>query len=223
LVAVAAPKPPVFEAAPSSVPSPTNAKEKRLVIDAFDYSAVTAQVQSVFGTQQNVGKGIQAMLLTRIREDPNLVAVDRGKVKEATADAIVTGDIVVFGREEPKGGGSFVTTLCRVCGSLAFSKKEQKFVIAINYRLIDPRTGEILATGEARGESKRVTRDWGGIGAALVRGSAGSNAGLDMTSSNFQRTIIGEAAQDCINKLAEDINNKAADVKKAVREAGPGH
>ena len=31
-----------------------------------------------------------------------------------------------------------------------------------------------------------------------------------MTSSNFRETIIGEATADCVNKLAENLNAKAA-------------
>src|ERR1035441_6919716 len=43
---------------PASMPAaPTNAQKKRVIVDEFDYSAVKTMVQSVFGTQQDIGKG----------------------------------------------------------------------------------------------------------------------------------------------------------------------
>jgi hypothetical protein len=41
---------------------------------------------------------------------------------------------------------------------------------------------------------------------------------IDMTSSNFAETIIGEATMDCVNKLADILNQQATDMKKTVRE-----
>ncbi len=40
---------------------------------------------------------------------------------------------------------------------------------------------------------------------------------VDMTSSNFAQTIIGEATQDCVNKLADILLNQTATMKKADR------
>ena len=40
-------------------------------------------------------------------------------------------------------------------GGVANMNKENKAVVAIDYRLIDAETSEIIATGEAKGESKR--------------------------------------------------------------------
>jgi hypothetical protein len=39
-----------------------------------------------------------------------------------------------------------------------------------------------------------------------------------MTSSNFAQTIIGEATQDCVNKLAEILLGQTSNMKKTVRE-----
>ncbi len=38
-----------------------------------------------------------------------------------------------------------------------------------------------------------------------------------MTSSNFAQTIIGEATQDCVNKLADILLQQTATMKKGVR------
>jgi curli biogenesis system outer membrane secretion channel CsgG len=248
-VAAAAPAPapapePVAAAAPAPAPAPsgatTQAEKKRVIVDEFDYSTVKTAVQSVFNTQQDIGKGIRAMLVTRVAQANKVVIVERAKlatltkeqdfnasnrVKQGTgarvgqisgADALLSGDIVVFGRDDKKksvkGGG----LIGGVIGGIAASKNEDKAVVVIDYRLIDAETSEIIATGEAKGESVRKGNALGAIGGALGKGVAGVQ--IDMTSSNFAQTIIGEATQDCVNKLAEILLGQTANMKKAVRE-----
>ena len=70
----AAPPPPAPEpvaaapAAPAAPAAISQAEKKRVIVDEFDYSAVMTSVQAVFGTQQNIGKGIRAMLVTRLAQ-----------------------------------------------------------------------------------------------------------------------------------------------------------
>jgi curli biogenesis system outer membrane secretion channel CsgG len=230
---------PVAVAAVSNGPA-TQAQKKRVAVDEFDYSTVKTSVQAVFNTQQNIGKGIQAMLVKRLAEQGKVVIVERSKIKEleaeqdrnagnrvkqgtgarvgriSGADAILAGDIVIFGRDDKKkqvkGGG----LIGGVIGGVANMNKEDKAVVAIDYRLIDAETSEIIATGEAKGESKRKSSGFGGMLGVLGKGVAGVE--VDMTSSNFAETIIGEATMDCVNQLADIMNKQAADMKKTVRE-----
>jgi curli biogenesis system outer membrane secretion channel CsgG len=231
-------------AAPVSTGPPTaaqlQAQKKRVIVDEFDYSTVKTAVQAVFNTQQDIGKGIRAMLVKRVADANNLVVVERAKmdnlIKEqdfnasnrvkqgagarvgriSGADAVLAGDIIIFGRDDKKrsvkGGG----LIGGVLGGLAASKNEDKAVVAITYRLIDAETSEIIATGEARGESIRKGNALGAIGGALGKGVAGVQ--VDMTSSNFAQTIIGEATQDCVNKLADILKEQSSTMKKSVRE-----
>jgi len=246
-VAAAAPAPapaPEPVAAPAPAPAPsaatTQAEKKRVIVDEFDFSAVKTQVQAVFNTQQDIGKGIRAMLVTRLAQANKVVIVERAKIANLTkeqdfnasnrvkqgtgarvgqisgADAMLSGDIVVFGRDDKKksvkGGG----LIGGVIGGIASSKNEDKAVVTIDYRLIDAETSEIIATGEAKGESVRKGNALGAIGGVLGKGVAGVQ--VDMTSSNFAETIIGEATQDCVNKLADILLGQTANMKKAVRE-----
>jgi curli biogenesis system outer membrane secretion channel CsgG len=236
-----APEPVAAAAAPAPAPSaaPTQAEKKRVIVDEFDYSTVKTAVQSVFNTQQDIGKGIRAMLVTRLAQANKVVVVERAKMATLTkeqdfnasnrvkqgsgarvgqisgADALLSGDIVVFGRDDKKrsvkGGG----LIGGVIGGIASSKNEDKAVVTIDYRLIDAETSEIIATGEAKGESVRKGNALGAIGGALGKGVAGVQ--VDMTSSNFAQTIIGEATQDCVNKLADILLEQTANMKKSVR------
>jgi curli biogenesis system outer membrane secretion channel CsgG len=233
---------PVAAAAPAPAASgpTTQAQKKRVIVDEFDYSTVKTAVQSVFNTQQDIGKGIRAMLVTRLAQANKVVVVERAKMATLTkeqdfnasnrvkqgsgarvgqisgADALLSGDIVVFGRDDKKrsvkGGG----LIGGVIGGIASSKNEDKAVVTIDYRLIDAETSEIIATGEAKGESVRKGNALGAIGGALGKGVAGVQ--VDMTSSNFAQTIIGEATQDCVNKLADILLEQTANMKKTVRE-----
>jgi curli biogenesis system outer membrane secretion channel CsgG len=227
---------------PASMPTaPTNAQKKRVIVDEFDYSAVRTMVQSIFGTQQDIGKGIRAMLTNRLTQQGHVIIVERAKigmlqaeqdrnagnrVKQGTgagigkisgADGLLAGDIIIFGRDDKKKGGavSAVGGFCRLCGAVGGAHKDEKAVVAIAYRFIDAETSEVIATGEARGESKRSSTNWGAIAGAWGKGGGGGT--LDMTSSNFADTIIGEATQDCVNKLAEILNTQTDVMKKTAR------
>jgi hypothetical protein len=131
------------------------------------------------------------------------------------ADAVLAGDIVVFGRDDKKtniGGGGFARG---PFAGIHVKKEEDKAVVVIDYRLVDAETSEVIATGEARGESIRKSSGFGGVGGSWGGGGGG---GIDMTSSNFGATIIGEATQDCVNKLGDILSQQATTMKKAVRE-----
>ena len=227
---------------PPPAPVDLNAQKKRVAVDTFDYSAVMTTVQAVFKTNQDIGKGIQSMMVTRLAKDNKVIVVDRSKLKQVLgeqdmaagnrvkqgsgarigkvsgADAILAGDIIIFGRDDKKKGGSAAALgrFCTFCGVIAASKKEEKAVVAINYRLIDAETTEVIATGEARGESLRKSNDFMGAFAKAYTGAGA--ASFDMTSSNFAETIIGEATQDCVNKLAKALDEQATTMKKRVRE-----
>jgi len=239
----AAPEPVASAPAPMPVATPaapSQADKKRVIIDAFDYSAVKSQVQAIFNTQVDIGKGIRSMLVKRIAEANLMVIVERDKikmiedeqnrnvgnrVKQGTgarvgrirgADAILAGDIIIFGRDDKhtkvKGGGFGGA----VIGGIASSHDENKAVVAIDFRLIDAETSEVIATGEARGESVRKSKGLGGLGG--VFGKAAGGMEVDMTSSNFAETIIGEATMDCVNKLAEQMNKQVPGLQKKAVE-----
>jgi curli biogenesis system outer membrane secretion channel CsgG len=236
-----APEPPAAAAPPAAPTATTSqAQKKRVMVDEFDYSTVKSSVQAVFNTQADIGKGIRAMLVKRMADANNVVIVERAKmdtlIKEqdfnagnrvkkgsgarvgniSGADALLTGDIVIFGRDDKKtniGAGGFARG---PFAGIHIKKEEDKAVVAIDYRLVDAETSEVIATGEARGESTRKSSGFGGM--AGVFGSGGGGGGIDMTSSNFGQTIIGEATQDCVNKLADILKEQTATMKKSVRE-----
>jgi curli biogenesis system outer membrane secretion channel CsgG len=202
--------------------------KKAMSIDPFDYSAVMTAVQSIFGTQVNLGQGIQAMMTKRIVQDGRFTIVERRKVNEVIheqdfdasnrvkrgsgarigqikgADLTLMGDIVVFGRDDRRNGAFAGGGVIGAGAAVGGYKQTNKAVVVLDYRIVDVETSEVIASGEARGESKRVSS---GAGAAFFAGGVFGGAGVNMTSSNFAETIIGEATMDAVDKLALDVRN----------------
>ncbi len=216
-----------------SCTKPATAAKRVIAIDEFDYGTVMTSVAAIFGTQVNVGKGILALLTKRLAEEGKYRIVERQKlgkvlgeqdlgasnrVKQGTnakigrvvgADAILMGTITVFGMDtrnnRVNAGAATGGRLGGVLGGINVGKRSDKAIVEISYRLVDAESSEVIAVGEARGESKRTSNGFGAMGYAK---GAGGGGGVDMTSSNFQETIIGEATVESVNKLAEIANSK---------------
>jgi curli biogenesis system outer membrane secretion channel CsgG len=206
-------------------------KKKSVAVEEFKYSTVVTDVQLIFGNDVNVGKGISSLMVTRITQGGKLTAVERqrvgevlgeqdfgasGRVKKGTqarigqirgADFILMGDIVAFGRDDQRKGARVGIGVPGVGVGVGGRKFEGKQVVVIDFRLVDAETSEVVAAGEARGESSRVSKS-GGIGVFV--GGIGVGGVVDFRSANFAQTIIGEAVIDACNKLAEQLNEQAS-------------
>jgi curli biogenesis system outer membrane secretion channel CsgG len=210
-----------------------------MAVDDFSYATVQTAVASIFGTNVDVGKGINSLMVKRIAQDGKFTVVERknintllkeqdfdasNRVKKGTgakigqvrgAEFTLMGDIVAFGRDDRRNGaGGIAGVPGAVVGGGGY-KKTDKAVVVLDYRLVDNESSEIVASGEARGESKRSSKGgfagmW--VGGVLVGGGFGSNA------SNFGDTIIGEAVIDACDKLAADLNQRGAQVAGSARD-----
>jgi curli biogenesis system outer membrane secretion channel CsgG len=180
--------------------------KKRMMVEDFDYSTVMSAVQAIWGTQQNIGQGINAMMTKRIAQDGRFIVVERRKIASLTkeqdfnasnrvkqgtgarigevrgADLTLMGDIVVFGRDDRRVGGSAGGFGGGVGAAAGGYKADGKAVVVLNFRLVDAETSEIVATGEARGESKRSSKGAGGF---LMTGGGAGGGAVTMNSSNF--------------------------------------
>jgi curli biogenesis system outer membrane secretion channel CsgG len=203
------------------------AQSRRAIsIENFDYSAVMNSVQAIFGTAYDIGQGINAMMTRRVQQDGRFTVVERRKIGALTreqdfdasnrvkrgtgarvgqitgADLTLLGDIVVFGRDDRRVGGGVGAVGPGAGGAVGGYHSTNKAVVVLDYRIVDIQTSEVIASGEARGESKRTST---GLGAALLSGWTGAAGGFNMASSNFGETIIGEATMDAVDKLAIEI------------------
>ena len=207
------------------------AQNKKLVaVLDFDYGTVRSAVQAYFGTDQDVGKGISLLLEQKLVQDGKYRVIDRNsmdkilkeqnfsnsdRVDATTAakigrilgvSAIITGSITQFGRDDTHtgvGGGGYGLGRFGLGG---VGKSEAKAVVNVTAKIIDINTAEILAVATGTGQSKRGGFKLGGGGGS---GSGGGGGGVDMGSSNFANSILGEAVNASVADLGQQLDDKA--------------
>ncbi|HUN62168.1 MAG TPA: CsgG/HfaB family protein [Candidatus Sulfotelmatobacter sp.] len=223
--------------ATAPAPAPSGPK-KRVAVLNFDYGTVKTEVIQLFGSDQDVGKGISDLLVQKLVQDGQFSVIERNAIDKVLAeqnfsnsdradantaakigkvlgvDAIITGSITQFGRDDKHtnvGGGGHSNPWTGGFGKLGISKS--KAIVNVSARIIDANTGEILAAVTGSGESERNGTSIGGGGGDWWRGGGG---GLDMGSSNFGATIIGEATHKAVDDTGAQLDaaaNKVPTVK----------
>jgi curli biogenesis system outer membrane secretion channel CsgG len=216
---------------PSAPKVPIPANRHRVAVLDFGYASVQSQSAAIFGTNVNIGKGISDLLVDKLTNDGNYRVIERNAISKVITeqnfsnsdrvdpssaakigkilgvDAIITGDITTFGRDDKN------TNLGGILGGHAgfglgkVGTSSSKAVVAVTARMIDANTGEVLASVTSRGESKRSGANFGGGGAGSGGGGGG---GLSMGASNFGDTIIGEATLASIGDLATKLEEGQA-------------
>jgi curli biogenesis system outer membrane secretion channel CsgG len=214
-------------------------QKKRVAVLDFDYSTVQSEVAALFGSNQNIGKGISDLLVDRLVSDGVVSVIERKAIDKVVAeqnfsnsdradastaaklgrilgvDAIITGSITQFGRDDKQtnvGGGAVGGQLSRF-GIGGVRRSNSTAVAQVTARMIDTTTAEIVASVTAKGDASRS-----GTG-ILGAGGSGAGAGggaLDMRSSNFANTILGEAVTKCIADLGRQLGQRAGSLPTAV-------
>lgn len=214
--------------------------KKRVAVLNFDYGTVQSTVAAIFGTDQDVGKGISDLLITQLVKSGNYIVLERSAIDKVIgeqnfsnsyradpataakigrvlgADAIILGSITQFGRSDKTqtiGGGALGGITGRF-GIGGIQRRKAKAVVDISARIVDVNTGQILAAAEGTGESTRSGSSLLGAG-----GGGGSAAGgsYDMSSTNFADTILGEAVHQAVNSLAQQLNQDASQLPTVQR------
>jgi curli biogenesis system outer membrane secretion channel CsgG len=216
-------------AAPAAAPQPQGPKRLVAVMN-FDYGTVRTVVASIFGTDQDVGKGITDLMVQKLVQDGKYRVIERAALDKIISeqnfnnsdradptsaskigrilgvDTIILGSITKFGRDDKQVGGVGGGRGGFTGAILGAGKKESKAVVAITARLVNTTTGEILASVTGNGESARSGMFLGGGGG---NGSGGGGGAFDMSSSNFAQTILGEAVNKAVTDCATQLDNAA--------------
>jgi curli biogenesis system outer membrane secretion channel CsgG len=205
-------------------------QKKRVAVLDFDYGTVRSNVAAIWGTDQDVGKGIADMLVQKLVEDGKYRVIERkaldkilaeqnfsnsDRADPATAarigkvlgvDAIIIGSITQFGRDDKSttvGGGGYGLGRFGLGG---VQKRDAKAVCNITARMVDTSTAEILAAVTGNGQSKRSGASLVGAGGGGGSGGAGA---FDMSSKNFGATILGEAVSAAVTSTGDQLDQKA--------------
>lgn len=201
-------------------------RKPRIAIMDFDYATVQSSTSALFGTNVDVGKGIADLLVTNLVKDGSYSIIERKALDKIMAeqnfsnsdradptsaakigkmlgvDAILVGSITQFGNETKNKGLGGAGGNWGGYGLGGFHHSNSNANVAIDARLVNVDTGEILAVAEGKGQSARSSTSLLG-GGGNWHGFGSGNA--DFGSSDFQQTIIGEATKAAVDKLSTDL------------------
>jgi curli biogenesis system outer membrane secretion channel CsgG len=212
--------------------APPPAQKHRVAVMSFDYGTVQSSVSSIFGSDQDIGKGISSMLIEKLVKDGQFSVIERAALDKLLAeqnfsnsdranptsaakigqllgvDTIIIGTITQFGRDDKHtniGGGGFGSKY----GLGGIGTKNSKAVVAVSARMVNVNTGEIISAVTGNGESSRGGTSLIGAGGGYGGGGAGA---LDMGSSNFGNTILGEATHKAVDDMGAQLDASATKV-----------
>jgi curli biogenesis system outer membrane secretion channel CsgG len=196
----------------------------------FEYGAV----HQWWTGDWDIGKGIADMIVTNLVRDGTYSVIERKQLAKilqeqnfsnsdranpATAarigkvlgvNAIVIGTITQFGFETKKLDTGAVTSHLGF-GLGGVGTRKSNATVVLDARIVDTETGEILAVASGKGTSKRS-------GVNLLGGGGSSAGGIDMGSSNFQETIIGEATRQAVDEVTSQLVSQADKLHATVIE-----
>ncbi|MBI1356718.1 MAG: curli production assembly protein CsgG [Acidobacteria bacterium] len=216
-------------------------QKKRIAVLDFEYGTVQSNAAAIFGTNVDIGRGIRDLMVERFVNHGVYSVVERAaldavlaeqnfsnsdRANPATAaqlgkvlgvDAIVIGSITQFGRDDQSrnvGGGAFGGFGAKY-GLGGIKKSSAKAVVGITARIIDTDTAEILAVANGSGESTRGGTSLYGSGSLSGAGGLGD---VDMTSSNFGATLIGEAVNQAVDPVVNELESYTDRMTHRVKE-----
>jgi curli biogenesis system outer membrane secretion channel CsgG len=208
----------------ASTTAPAHAgRKKRVAVFDFDYATVQSYSSAMFGTNVDVGRGMSDLTVKYLVQDGTYSVIDRKAMDKILAeqnfsnsdranpnsaaklgkilgvDAIIVGSITQFGNETKNtniggAGGNWGGY-----GLGHIGQKKSKAIVAVDARIINIDTAEIMGVASGKGESSRESTSLLG-GGGNWHGFGAGNA--DFGSSDFQQTIIGEA----INLAVKDLS-----------------
>jgi curli biogenesis system outer membrane secretion channel CsgG len=213
----------------SSLLAQAPAAKKRVALFDFEYGAV----HHWWNGEWDIGKGISDMIVTNLVRDGTYSVIERKQLEKilqeqnfsnsdranpATAakigkvlgiNAIIIGTITQFGFETKSMDTGGLTSHIPGFGGARIGTKNSNASVVLDARMVNTETGEIMAVASGKGISKR-----GGV--SLMGGAAGSGGGIDMGSSNFQSTIIGEATRQAVDDVTTQLVSQAGKIEATV-------
>ena len=214
-------------------------QKKRVAVMDFDFGTVQGGVSAIFGQNVDIGKGIADLLVDRLVRDGTYSVIERKAIQKIIAeqhfsnsdradsnsavkigkllgvDAIIIGSITQFGRDDRNVGvgGGVLRGVGSKYGLGNVGVKNAKAVVGISARTVLVETGEILAVASGKGESQRSGTSLFGAGSGSRTAAGG---GVDMSSSNFANSIIGEATSAAVDRLRGELSAGATKIPDKV-------
>jgi curli biogenesis system outer membrane secretion channel CsgG len=181
---------------------------------------------AAFGSNVDVGRGIadltvkylvqdgtysviERKAMDKILTEQNFSNSDRANPNSAAklgkllgVDAIIVGSVTQFGNDTKNtniggGGGNWGGY-----GIGGVGHKKTKAIVAVDARIVDIDTAEILGIASGKGESSRESTSLLGGGGNWHGWGGGA---VDFGSSDFQQTILGEAVNSAVKQMSGEL------------------
>ena len=201
-------------------------KSTRPTVALLDFDFGT--VQQWWSGNWDIGKGISDLIVDELVNDGSFRIIERKRLDAILAEQnfsnseradpsaatvaklgkvlgvqyLIVGSITKFGMEQKKqgvGGGGWGTA---GFGIGKIGREKGKANVAITARVIDISTAEIMASAKGEGTSSRSGLLLGGGGGVWGGGGMGE---INMGSSDYRETVLGEATELAVKQVAEKI------------------
>ena len=206
--------------------APAPARKKRVAVFDFDYATVQTASAAAFGTNVDVGRGIsdltvkylvqdgtysviERQAMDKILREQNFSNSDRADPNSAAkigkllgVDAIIVGSVTQFGNETKNTGVGGSGGGWGGYGLGGFKHKDSKAIVAVDARIVNIDTAEIMGVAEGKGESSRSSTSLLGGGGNWHGWGGGA---VDFGSSDFQQTILGEAVNAAVKQMSGEL------------------
>jgi curli biogenesis system outer membrane secretion channel CsgG len=116
----------------------------------------------------------------------------------------VLGSITRFSIEQKQrslGGAAIIVPFVG-----GFNRHQSQLVVGLSFRVVDVRTGEVVAGATGRGESVRSRVSFGGLGALRGGGAGGITSG----SIEFRDAQLDEAVHLSVAAAADNLVHSAS-------------
>lgn len=212
--------------AQTAAPGAAQGRKKLVIVFDFDYATVQTASAAAFGTNVDVGRGIADLTVKYLIQDGTYRVLERKAMEKVLAeqnfsnsdranpasaaklgkilgaDAIVVGSVTQFGNDTKNTniGGSGGNWGGYGLGGLGH--KKTKAIVAVDARIVDIDTAEILGVAAGKGESSRESTSLLGGGGSW---HGWGNGAVDFGSSDFQQTILGEAVNTAVKQMSGEL------------------
>ena len=217
----------------ATLPAAAQSRSSRPTVAVLDLDF--GSVQQWWSGNWDIGKGVADLIVDELVNDGSFRVIERKRLDAILAEQnfsnsdradpsassvakigkalgvkyLVVGAITKFGTENRNvgvGGGAFGGGRFGL-GKVGTSKG--KATVALTVRMIDTSTGEILISAKGQAESSRSGLLLGGGGGA----GAGGAGSVEMGSSDFRETILGEATEKAETQVTTNMVAKKANLE----------
>ena len=204
------------------------ARRHRIAVLDFNDAGISSASATTAGARGDVGKGISALLTNRLVKVGTFHVIESNQIRKVLVgqnlsnsnlsdpetaakighilgvDAVVVGEVTEFGRSDQDGSAAKSPAASSDEKGAGAAKIE--VAVAITAEFIDTNTGQAIASASSRGVSQRTGKNLQAQSAL----SGDQMTAASMESSDFAKSMVGQATVAAVNELAKELEGESA-------------